>query len=249
MEGRLKVGLTNAELIQLASLKSTVPTVKTSRRDMAYVVSKKLNGGTTVAGTLIIAKMAGIKIFATGGIGGVHRDGENTMDISADLIEMGKSPVAVVSSGIKSILDIGKTMEFLETQGVLVASYQSENNELPAFYTRSSGVKCPYNFNTPTEAASMINTSFDLDLKSGILIAVPVPHEYAMDEKQINEAISNALADAAKNDVSGKEITPFILAAVSKITKGRSLETSKMFYFIPSYIKNYSGFSTFQILH
>lgn len=154
--------------------------MKTSRRDLAYVLSKHWNGGTTVAGTLIISNLIGIDIFATGGIGGVHRDGQNTMDISADLTELGKSAVTVVSSGVKSILDIPRTLEFLETQGVMVASYQSINNDFPAFYTQRSGFKAPYNINTPKEAAAMILTAKALKLNSGILIAVPVPEKYAM---------------------------------------------------------------------
>ena len=155
--------------------------VKTSRRDLAYVLSKRLNGGTTVAGTLICSDLAGIKIFATGGIGGVHRDGENTMDISADLVEMGKSSVTVVSSGIKSILDIPRSMEVLETHGVLVSTYQVPDREFPAFYTRTSGVKAQYNFDDAADAAECINKSNQVGLKSSILIGVPVPSEYSMD--------------------------------------------------------------------
>jgi pseudouridine-5'-phosphate glycosidase len=144
------------------------------------VLGQKLNGGTTVAGTIICAELCGIKVFATGGIGGVHRDGENSMDISADLMEMGRSSVAVVSSGIKSILDIPRTMEYLETQGVFVSTYQVPDCEFPAFYTRESGVKAPYNFNDAYDAAKCISKSLQLGLKSGFLIAVPVPLEYAM---------------------------------------------------------------------
>ena len=159
--------------------------VKTSRRDLAYVLSNNLNGGTTVAGTLICAKMTGINIFATGGIGGVHRDGENTMDISADLIELGRSPVAVISSGVKSILDIPKTLEFLETHGVFVGTYQSPENNFPAFYTRKSGVKVDYNFECAKDAARLIHKSILLELESGMLIAVPVPLEFAMDGEKL----------------------------------------------------------------
>lgn len=155
--------------------------IKTSRRDFAHVLGSKLNGGTTVAGTIICADLVGIKIFATGGIGGVHRDGQNTMDISADLVEMGRSPVAVVSSGVKSILDIPRTMEYLETHGVFVSTFQCPNRDFPAFYTRTSGVKAPYNFADAIEAARAIEKSHQLGLKSGILIAVPVPTENAMD--------------------------------------------------------------------
>ncbi len=157
--------------------------IKTSRRDLPYVLSNRLNGGTTVAGTLICSELAGIKIFATGGIGGVHRHGENSMDISADLIEMGKSSVTVISSGIKSILDIPRSMEVLETNGVLVSTYQCSERDFPAFYTRTSGVKAPYNFANATDAAECINKSNQVGLKSSILIAVPVPVEYSMDGK------------------------------------------------------------------
>lgn len=165
----------------LAKKTSNIPTLKTSRRDLAYVLSKQWNGGTTVAGTLIIANLVGIDIFATGGIGGVHRDGQNTLDISADLTELGKSAVAVVSSGVKSILDIPRTLEYLETQGVMVSTYQSLNNDFPAFYTRRSGFKAPYNVNTPKEAAAIISAAKTLKLNSGILIAVAVPEKFAMD--------------------------------------------------------------------
>lgn len=155
--------------------------VKTSRRDFAYVLGRRLNGGTTVAGTIICAELCGIKLFATGGIGGVHRNGESSMDVSADLVEMGRSPVTIVSSGIKSILDIPRTMEYLETQGVMVSTYQVPNRDFPAFYSRKSGVVAPYNFNDAADAASCIAKSHQLGLQSGMLIGVPVPEEHAMD--------------------------------------------------------------------
>lgn len=251
INGKIKVGLTDNELHALAKKTGNIPKVKTSRRDMAYVLSKRWNGGTTVAGTLIIANMVGIDIFATGGIGGVHRDGQNTMDISADLTELGKSAVTVVSSGVKSILDIPRTLEYLETQGVMVSSYQSEDNDFPAFYTRRSGYKAPYNIDTPKEAAAMILTAKSLKLNSGILIAVPVPEKFAMDgecrpcnipfefharlmsirsDKQIDEAITDAFERADAAGVSGKEATPFLLDAISKITQGKSLATSILFF-------------------
>lgn len=183
INGKIKIGLQENELKMLAntSNENQVPTLKASRRDLAYILSKKLNGGTTVAGTLICADLIGIKVFATGGIGGVHREGEKSFDISADLVEMGRSSVAVVSSGVKSILDIPKTLEYLETQGVFVGTYQSPENHFPAFYTRTSGLKSLYNFDNAEEAASLIYNSILLDLKSGILIAVPVPEQFAMD--------------------------------------------------------------------
>jgi pseudouridine-5'-phosphate glycosidase len=182
MKGRIKIGLTQSELMELADGKTE--TIKTSRRDFPYVLGRQVNGGTTVAGTLICAELCGIKVFATGGIGGVHRNGETTMDVSADLVELGRSSVAVVSSGVKSILDIPRTMEYLETQGVFVSTFQVPDKEFPAFYTRKSGVKAPYNFSSASEAAKALQKSFQLGLKSGMLIGVPVPEEHAMDGKQ-----------------------------------------------------------------
>jgi pseudouridine-5'-phosphate glycosidase len=225
LNGKIKIGLTGHELKELANCDTKV--IKTSRRDLAYVLSKKLNGGTTVAGTLICAQLCGIDIFATGGIGGVHRDGENTLDISADLMEMGRSSVTVISSGIKSILDIPRTMEFLETQGVCVTTYQCPDYEFPAFYTRTSGVKGLYNFSDAADAAMCVHKSLEVGLKSSILIGVPVPLEFALDNQIINNAICEALKNAERAGIRGKEITPFILAAVAKITAGKSLQTSK----------------------
>ncbi|XP_037924318.1 pseudouridine-5'-phosphate glycosidase [Hermetia illucens] len=225
INGRVKVGLDKNELNNLASLGPEM-VFKCSRRDLGYVLSKKLSGGTTVAGTSIIANMVGIRVFATGGIGGVHRDGHISMDVSADLIELGRTPICVVSSGIKSILDIPRTLEYLETQGVCVAAYQSDTGHFPAFYTRSSGVKAPYNLKTPQEAALMIKSSLDLQLQSGILIGVPIPKKYAADEKVINDAIEYAVSAAKKRGIAGKEVTPFVLEAVSKVTAGKSLESN-----------------------
>lgn len=193
MNGCIKVGLSPPELESLArsvtnsedrqSPDTSRPTVKTSRRDIAYVLSKGWNGGTTVAGTMIVSDLVGIKIFATGGIGGVHRHGQNTLDISADLLELGQSSVAVVSSGVKSILDIPRTLEYLETQGVCVSTFQCADHDFPAFYTIRSGYKAAYNFASASEAANAIAISNTLGLGSSILIAVPVPQEYAMDGK------------------------------------------------------------------
>jgi len=225
LDGRIKVGLSRAELEKLSEI-SAGPAVKTSRRDMAYVLANRLNGGTTVAGTLMVAQMVGIKIFATGGIGGVHRDFNATLDVSADLVELGRAPVAVVCAGVKSILDIPRTLELLETQGVLVAAYQSVGNEFPAFYTRRSGCRAAYGFDSAQQAARVIKTSLDMDLGAGMLIGVPVPEEFAMDEKQINQAIAEAIRNAESQGITGKEITPFILAAVTNITSGRSLQTN-----------------------
>lgn len=192
LKGRIKIGLTQMELEELADTYST-KAIKTSRRDLAYVLSKRLNGGTTVAGTLICSDLCGIKIFATGGIGGVHRDGQNTMDVSADLVEMGRSSVTVISSGIKSILDIPRSMEVLETHGVLVSTYQSPDLEFPAFYTRTSGVKAQYNFIDARDAAQCINKSNQLGLKSSILIGVPVPSEFSMDGINCNVVLHHLI--------------------------------------------------------
>ncbi len=183
INGKIKVGLNNDEILILADTenKRRPLTFKTSRRDMSYIVSQKMNGGTTVAGTLICAKMVGIKVFATGGIGGVHRGFEKTFDISADLVELGRSPVTVVSSGVKSILDIPKTLEYLETQGVFVGTYKATDHNFPAFYTRTSGIKVQYNFERTSDIARLIQASHQLNLGTGILIAVPVPEEFAMD--------------------------------------------------------------------
>lgn len=238
MDGRIKVGLSRAELEKLSGItsggggvdKKDATTVKTSRRDMAFVLANKLDGGTTVAGSLMVASMLGIRVFATGGIGGVHRDFNATLDVSADLVELGRSPVAVVCAGVKSILDVPRTLELLETQGVLVAAYRSEGNEFPAFYTRKSGVKAPYGFDSAEEAANVIKTAIDMDLESGLLIGVPIPEEFAMNEAEINEAITRAIEKAESSGIKGKEVTPFILEAVSAITKGKSLETSNSYF-------------------
>ncbi|XP_055845813.1 uncharacterized protein LOC129911856 [Episyrphus balteatus] len=225
LNGRIKVGLSSQDLKELAW---TDPknVIKCSRRDLPVVVGNSLSGGTTVAGTMIIANMVGIRIFATGGIGGVHREGENTMDISADLVELGRTPVCVVSSGVKSILDIPRTLEFLETQGVCVSTFRSPGGCFPDFYTTDSGCKVPYNVDTPDEAAKLVQSLVDLKLESGMLIAVPVPIEHAMDKQEINEAIKKALLEAKENGIEGKAVTPFLLAAISKLTQGKSLASN-----------------------
>lgn len=225
LDGRVKVGLDSNQLTTLAKA-GKERCVKTSRRDLAYVVSHNLSGGTTVAGTLAVANLVGIRIFATGGVGGVHRGGEQTLDISADLVELGRTPVAVVSSGVKSILDIQRTLEFLETHGVCVLSYQCPDKDFPAFYFPSSGSKADYNLNDAVDAARLLSTNKKLGVSSGILIGVPLPDEYAIDRKLIDEAIEQALADAGTNFVVGKEMTPFVLEAISKRTEGRSLESN-----------------------
>ncbi|KAK9721514.1 Indigoidine synthase A like protein [Popillia japonica] len=224
LEGKIKAGLNKKELSFLGDIKTSNP-IKTSRRDLAYVVAHKRNGGTTVSGTLIVAGKAGIPIFATGGLGGVHREAEKTFDISADLIELGKTPVAVFSSGIKSILDIAKTLEYLETQGVLVATY-GDTNDFPGFYTSKSGFKVPYNITDPREAALIIRTNKEINLGSGILFGVPVPEEYSLNKTELDNIITKALNQAENQGVSGKEITPFLLSRVAEATAGNSLKTN-----------------------
>ncbi|XP_069689386.1 pseudouridine-5'-phosphate glycosidase-like isoform X2 [Periplaneta americana] len=221
--GRIKVGLDPEILADFASL--NVPAIKTSRRDFPYVLSKGLNGGTTVAGTIMVANTVGIKVFATGGLGGVHRGGETTMDISTDLMELGRNSIAVVSSGIKSILDIEKTLEYLETQGVCVVTY-GKNKNFPSFYTSNSGLESPYNVETPTEAAILINKLFEFRMNSGVLLAVPIPEEDAMEGSEIEEAINEALKEAKNRGIKGKEVTPFILNKVMNLTDGKSLTSN-----------------------
>lgn len=219
--GRIKVGLNEEELEYLAKFKNVV---KTSRRDLPFVISQKLDGGTTVAATMIIASLVGIKVFATGGIGGVHRNAYQTFDISADLQELASTNVAVVCAGPKSILDIGLTLEYLETHGVPVIGFKTD--ELPAFYSRKSGFKVDYRVNTVEELAKAIKTKWDLGLDGGLVIGNPIPKEYEIDYEVINEAIEEALEEAEAIGVKGKEITPFLLSKVKDITKGKSLKAN-----------------------
>ncbi|XP_013887823.1 pseudouridine-metabolizing bifunctional protein C1861.05 [Austrofundulus limnaeus] len=222
IDGEICVGLSLDELSHLAKSKNLL---KVSRRDLPYVISKGLSGGTTVSATMIAAHRAGIPVFVTGGIGGVHRDGQNSLDISADLTELGRTPIAVVSAGVKSILDIGRTLEFLETQGVCVASYGASKN-FPAFFTPNSGFTSAYNVQNPSEAAKLIAGTLSLGLRSGVLIAVPVPEEHAAVGQQIAEAIQVAVTEASSKRVSGKDVTPFILQKVNELTLGKSLQTN-----------------------
>lgn len=219
--GRIKVGLNEEELEYLAKFKNVV---KTSRRDLPFVISQKLDGGTTVAATMIIASLVGIKVFATGGIGGVHRNAYQTFDISADLQELASTNVAVVCAGPKSILDIGLTLEYLETHGVPVIGFKTD--ELPAFYSRKSGFKVDYRVNTVEELAKAIKTKWDLGLDGGLVIGNPIPKEYEIDYEVINEAIEEAVKEAEAIGVKGKEITPFLLSKVKDITKGKSLKAN-----------------------
>ncbi|MCF6213883.1 MAG: pseudouridine-5'-phosphate glycosidase [Flavobacteriaceae bacterium] len=222
INGKLKAGLTKSEIELLA--KEGPKVLKTSRRDMPYVVSKNLNGATTVAATMIIAQMAGIKIFATGGIGGVHRGAQETFDISADLQELAHTNVAVICAGAKAILDLNLTLEYLETQGVPVLGYQTE--ELPAFYTQKSGLKVDYRLDSPQEIANFLKSKWGLNLKGGVVVANPVPEIYQMDYGLITKTIEAALLEAAKLGVKGKDSTPFLLEKIANLTKGESLETN-----------------------
>ncbi|MEG0307114.1 MAG: pseudouridine-5'-phosphate glycosidase [Clostridium sp.] len=221
LDGVLKVGLTKDEVEFLGK---TPGVLKTSRRDIPFIVANKLHGATTVATTMIIAALAGIKVFATGGIGGVHRGAEHTMDISADLEELGMTDVAVICAGCKSILDIGLTREYLETKGVPVVGFQTE--ELPAFYTRKSGFKVDYKADNEEVIARALKSKWDLGLKGGMVVANPIPEEFEMDYDTINNAIDAAVKEAEEKGIKGKESTPFLLGKVKEITGGSSLESN-----------------------
>ncbi len=220
--GRLRAGLTPEEIDYLGKRGREV--TKVSRRDLAVVCSRGMDGATTVTTTMIIAHMAGIEVFATGGIGGVHRGAETTMDISADLEELASTPVMVICAGAKSILDLGLTLEFLETRGVPVLGYQTE--ELPAFYTRHSGFGVDYRVDTPEELAEIFHTKREMGLRGGVLVGNPIPEEYSMDKATIDAAIEQALAEADAQGIHGKETTPFLLAKISEITGGDSLASN-----------------------
>ena len=221
MNGRIKIGLSQHELEQFAKHTNQL---KVSRRDLPLVLSQKQSGGTTVAATMICAKLAGIAVFVTGGIGGVHRESEKTMDISADLMELAQTNVAVVCAGIKSILDIPRTLEYLETQGVPVIGYKTE--EFPAFYTPASGSMVQSRLDTPEEIARCMKIKWELGLDGGIVIGNPVQQEDAMDEAVIQQAISAALKDAAEKEIEGKDVTPFLLERINQLTKGKSLKSN-----------------------
>ena len=221
LNGRIKIGLSQHELEQFAKQTSQI---KVSRRDLPLVISQKQSGGTTVAATMICAKLAGIAVFVTGGIGGVHRESENTMDISADLMELAQTNVAVVCAGIKSILDIPRTLEYLETQGVPVIGYKTE--EFPAFYTPSSGSLVQSRLDTPEEIAHCMKIKWKLGLDGGIVIGNPVQEQDAMDASIIQQAISEALRDAAQKQIEGKNVTPFLLERINRLTMGESLKSN-----------------------
>lgn len=221
IKGRLKVGLTRDEIEYLGKSKDVI---KTSRRDIPFLISRGLDGATTVASTMIIAALGGIKVFATGGIGGVHRGAEETFDISADLQELANTNVAVVCAGAKSILDLGLTLEYLETHGVPVVGFRTW--ELPAFYTRKSGFKVDYRVEDAKELALALKAKWDLELRGGIVVANPIPEEYQMDYNTINSAIGEALLEANEMGIKGKDTTPFLLSKVKELTKGDSLEAN-----------------------
>ena len=220
--GRLKAGCTKEEIEYLGKAGRKV--AKASRRDLPALVARRADGATTVTTTMMIAHMAGIKIFATGGIGGVHRGAEVTMDISADLEELAQTPVMVVCAGAKSILDLGLTLEYLETKGVPVIGYGTD--ELPAFYTRRSGFGVDYRVDTPRELAEMFLAQRELGYKGGMLVTNPIPEQYAMPKDVIDAAIDEALRRCAEQGIHGKETTPFLLAKVCELTGGDSLESN-----------------------
>ncbi len=217
--GRLCAGLTDEQIDYLGREGHNV--TKASRRDLPMLIAKGMDGATTVAATMITAAAAGIRVFATGGIGGVHRGAETTMDISADLEELAETPVCVVCAGAKSILDLNLTMEYLETKGVPVIGFGTD--ELPAFYTRKSGIPVPWRSDDPNEIAGAIKASAQLGYPGGMLVVNPIPEEYSMDADVINKAIDDAIEEAKKQGIKGKETTPFLLAKIKDITGGSSL--------------------------
>ena len=222
IHGKLCAGLTDEELEYLA--KAGPKVAKASRRDLPILAARGADGATTVAATMIVAAMTGIRVFATGGIGGVHRGAEVTMDISADLEELARTPVAVVCAGAKSILDLGLTLEYLETKGVPVLGYRTET--LPAFYTDESDFKVDYRMDSPEEIAAAVTAQRDMGYPGGMLITNPIPHQYAMPKDVIDAAINQALAEAKEQGVKGKATTPFLLARVCELTGGESLKSN-----------------------
>jgi len=226
IDGRLKAGLTKDELLTMCKGENVA---KVSRRDMPIVIANKLTGATTVATTMILANLAGIRVFATGGIGGVHRGGEDSMDVSADLQELAHTNVMVVCAGAKMILDIGRTLEYLETMGVPVLGMDTD--DFPAFYCRKSGFGVDYNAKTAADVAKIAKAKWDLELAGGMLIGNPVPEEYAMDFDEMSAVIDRAMAAADAAGVKGKHITPFLLAHIVKLTGGDSLKTNMQLAF------------------
>lgn len=221
LNGQLCVGLEDEDLELLATSKDIL---KASRRDIAHILSQELHGATTVAATMLIASLAGIKVFATGGIGGVHRGAETTMDISADLEELSETNVIVVCAGAKSILDLGLTLEYLETKGVEVIGYQTKT--LPAFYSRESDFEVNFKKDHPQDIAHMFHVKQDLMLRGGMLVCNPVPKEYSMPKEVIDQAINQAITEMDQLGIKGKETTPYLLKKIVEITQGKSLETN-----------------------
>jgi len=222
IKGQLKVGLTKEEIDYLG--KEGLKVNKTSTRDIPYIVSKKLDGATTVSATSYIASLAGIKIFATGGIGGVHRGATQTFDISADLDELSKTKMAVVCAGAKSILDLGLTLEYLETKAVDVIGYKTDL--LPAFYTSKSDFKVNHRLDTPEEIADLINAKWEIGMPGGVLVTNPIPVEYEMDKEIIDKAINEAIVEMDKLGITGNKTTPYLLAKIKEITGGDSLDSN-----------------------
>ncbi len=222
IKGRIKIGLNEEDLDHMGRDSGIA---KVSRRDMPLIIAKEMDGATTVATTMLCSSLAGIRFFATGGIGGVHRNGQNTLDISADLMELSRTNVGVVSAGVKSILDIGRTLEYLETLGVPVVGYKTEN--FPAFYTRESGFKVDYRVDSPAEIAKALKVKWDLGMNGGMVIANPIPEEYEMDPQYINGVIDEAVESAEKEGIRGKDITPYILARLHTETEDKSLFANK----------------------
>ena len=221
LDGKLKVGLNAEELEYLAKAKDVI---KASRRDIPYIVANSLNGATTVSGTMFVSELAGIKVFATGGIGGVHRDLYEAFDVSNDIESLDKSNVMVVCAGVKSILDISNTLEFLETKGVPVLGYKT--NVMPAFYTKESDYKVNYKVDSPLEVAKIMHAKWELGMNGGVLLANPIKDEDSYDRNEIDKAINQALAEAKEKNIAGKEITPFLLGKIKDITGGASLEAN-----------------------
>ena len=221
MDGKICIGLSEA---QLETLGTAPDAIKVSRRDLAYVLSQRLLGATTVAATMICARLAGIEVFVTGGIGGVHRGAETSFDISADLQELANTSVAVVCAGVKSILDIGLTLEYLETHGVPVVSVGQPG--FPAFFTRESGFHADFQLDSPEQQANFIRTKWQLGLDGGVVVSNPVPEQFAMPKAEIDRITEQALAEAGRQGVTGKKVTPFLLARIKELTEGRSLATN-----------------------
>lgn len=221
IKGELKIGLTKEEIEYLGKAKNVV---KASRRDIGYVMANKLDASTTVSCTMICASLANIKVFATGGIGGVHRDGENSMDISADLEEFSKTNVNVICAGPKAILDVGRTLEYLETKGIAVIGYKTDT--VPLFFTRKSNYKCEQVSDSVENLANIIRYNDEIGLNQGSLIVNPIPEEYSLDEELMNTAIDKALKEMNNLQIQGKDVTPYLLSKVVELTEGKSLESN-----------------------